>query len=129
MTDVDKIQAGLNWKTDPNWNMSAVLPTLTPTMIVNGDADATLEFKFNSTRQYGAEGTQVIFVKAKAKHVYFVDTAREISGRFNPKWFGSPEDAKEMMQAVMRAYDFNSFEGGPAVWRYSQDVKTENYGI
>ena len=120
--------------TDANWNMTDVLPTLTPTIIVNGDPDATLEIKFNTGREYTAEG-QVIFAKVKAGMVYFVDTARGMDGRFNPN--GEVDDASQLMRAVMRAYDFraamraydfNDYESAAASYKYAREVAAKDYG-
>lgn len=111
--------------TDANWNMSEFLATLVPTIIVNGDPDATLEIKFNTGREYTAEG-QVIFAKVKAGMVYFVDTARGMDGRFNPN--GEVDDASQLMRAAMRAYDFNHYESAAAAYKYATEVAAKGYG-
>ena len=111
--------------TDANWNMSEFLATLVPTIIVNGDPDATLEIKFNTGREYTAEG-QVIFAKVKAGMVYFVDTARGMDGRFNPN--GEVDDASQLMRAAMRAYDFNHYESAAAAYKYAREVAAKDYG-
>lgn len=110
---------------DANWNMTAILPTLTPTIIFNGDPDATLEIKFNTGREYTAEG-QVIYAKVKAGMVYFVDTARGMDGRFRP--LVEVDDAKQLMRAAMWAYDFDTYESAHAVRQYRHAVSIEGYG-